>query len=158
MDVADFFVELLLREGITHVFTVPGGTALPLMHALSKAPQVRTVVCKDERIQGLRGSAEPTLGSKASVSASDAALHETMPRASANGVQRARRRTLGHRRRSTEHRLHQSRKFVQGCFPHFVIRVQGWSPSRTRAAELGAITEAVSMPDDLLDGCATATA
>lgn len=48
MNVADFFVELLLREGVTHVFTVPGGTALPLMHALSKRSEIRTVVCKDE--------------------------------------------------------------------------------------------------------------
>jgi len=48
VNVADFFVELLLREGVTHVFTVPGGTALPLMHALSKASDIRTVVCKDE--------------------------------------------------------------------------------------------------------------
>lgn len=48
MNVADFFVELLLREGVTHVFTVPGGTALPLMNSLSKRPEIRTVVCKDE--------------------------------------------------------------------------------------------------------------
>ena len=48
MNVADFFVELLLREGVSHVFTVPGGTALPLMHALSKTSEIRTVVCKDE--------------------------------------------------------------------------------------------------------------
>jgi acetolactate synthase-1/2/3 large subunit len=48
VNVAEFFVELLLREGVSHVFTVPGGTALPLMAAIAKRPQLRTVVCKNE--------------------------------------------------------------------------------------------------------------
>ncbi len=46
--VADLFARLLLTEGIDCVFTVPGGTALPLLAAVSALGRVRIVVAKDE--------------------------------------------------------------------------------------------------------------
>ena len=46
--VAEVFAELLEAEGIECVFTVPGGTVVPLMEALSKRPSLRIVVSKDE--------------------------------------------------------------------------------------------------------------
>ncbi|HYP88427.1 MAG TPA: thiamine pyrophosphate-binding protein, partial [Polyangiaceae bacterium] len=49
MNVADYFVALVRREGVEVVFTVPGGTALPMMEALAKVPELRVIVCKDEQ-------------------------------------------------------------------------------------------------------------
>ncbi|HEX4339185.1 MAG TPA: thiamine pyrophosphate-binding protein [Polyangiaceae bacterium] len=46
--VADFFAELLVREGVEVVFTIPGGTAMPLLEAISRRKSIRTVVAKDE--------------------------------------------------------------------------------------------------------------
>jgi len=48
MNVAERFAELLAQHGVSHVFAVPGGTALPLMTALSRRREVTIVVCKDE--------------------------------------------------------------------------------------------------------------
>lgn len=49
MNVADYVAALVQREGSEFVFTVPGGTALPLLEAIAKLPQIRVVVCKDEQ-------------------------------------------------------------------------------------------------------------
>jgi acetolactate synthase-1/2/3 large subunit len=46
--VAEEFAELLVAEGVDCVFTVPGGTVVPLMEALSKRKELRIVVSKDE--------------------------------------------------------------------------------------------------------------
>jgi acetolactate synthase-1/2/3 large subunit len=47
MRVVDVFAELLELEGIDCVFTVPGGTALPILEAISRRA-IRVVVAKDE--------------------------------------------------------------------------------------------------------------
>jgi acetolactate synthase I/II/III large subunit len=46
--VADLFARLLQVEGIDCVFTVPGGTALPLLAAIGALGTIRVVVGKDE--------------------------------------------------------------------------------------------------------------
>ncbi|HVW29469.1 MAG TPA: thiamine pyrophosphate-binding protein [Polyangiaceae bacterium] len=46
--VATYFVELLEDAGVDRVYTVPGGTLLPILEALGKSPCIRTVCCKDE--------------------------------------------------------------------------------------------------------------
>lgn len=46
--VADLFARLLRIEGIDCVFTVPGGTALPLLEAVAALGDVRVIVTKDE--------------------------------------------------------------------------------------------------------------
>jgi acetolactate synthase-1/2/3 large subunit len=46
--VADFLADLLVGEGVDHVFTIPGGTAMPLLEAIARRPSIRTVVAKDE--------------------------------------------------------------------------------------------------------------
>src|SRR5215207_6045657 len=45
--VVDVFADLLELEQIDCIFTVPGGTAVPLLEAISRRP-VRVVVSKDE--------------------------------------------------------------------------------------------------------------
>ena len=46
--IADLLADHLVQEGIDVVFAVPGGTAVPLLQALSKQSSVRVVVAKDE--------------------------------------------------------------------------------------------------------------
>jgi acetolactate synthase-1/2/3 large subunit len=46
--VADLLADLLELEAIDCVFTVPGGTVVPLLEAISKHPSIRVVVSKDE--------------------------------------------------------------------------------------------------------------
>jgi thiamine pyrophosphate-dependent acetolactate synthase large subunit-like protein len=47
MRITDLLAELLVLEGIDCVFTVPGGTAVPLLQAL-RAHTIKIVVAKDE--------------------------------------------------------------------------------------------------------------
>ncbi|MEI9938748.1 MAG: thiamine pyrophosphate-binding protein [Pseudomonadota bacterium] len=46
--VAEELAELLEAEGVDCIFTVPGGTIVPLLSALSRRPSLRIVVSKDE--------------------------------------------------------------------------------------------------------------
>ena len=44
------FIELLKMEGVTHMFGNPGTTELPIMHALTKHPDMRYVLGLQESI------------------------------------------------------------------------------------------------------------
>src|SRR5436305_4821782 len=44
------FIELLLSEGVTHLFGNPGTTELPIMHALADYPDMRYVLGLQEAI------------------------------------------------------------------------------------------------------------
>src|ERR1051325_7655971 len=44
------FIELLKREGVTHMFGNPGTTELPIMHALTDHPDMRYIVGLQEAI------------------------------------------------------------------------------------------------------------
>lgn len=46
--VAQLFAELLVAEGVDCVFVVPGGTIVPLIEAVSRRPELRVVLSKDE--------------------------------------------------------------------------------------------------------------
>jgi acetolactate synthase-1/2/3 large subunit len=46
--VAELFADFIEREGVEYVFTVPGGTIVPLLEAISRRRSVQLIVAKDE--------------------------------------------------------------------------------------------------------------